>query len=40
MKNRIAAGGVALVFGLLIALGPQFLFKVCQPMGDSFMKCH
>ncbi|MDR0557224.1 MAG: DUF4418 family protein [Treponema sp.] len=40
MKNRIASGGVALVFGLLIALGPQFLFKVCPVMGNMIMKCH
>ncbi|MDR1127705.1 MAG: DUF4418 family protein, partial [Treponema sp.] len=40
MKNRIASGIAAIVFGLLIALGPQFLFKVCPVMGDMIMKCH
>jgi hypothetical protein len=40
MKNRITSGGVVTVFGLLIALGPQFLFKVCPIMGDMIMKCH
>jgi hypothetical protein len=40
MKNRIASGAAAIVFGLLIALGPQFLFRVCPVMGDSIMKCH
>jgi hypothetical protein len=40
MKNRIILGGVVVVFGLLIALGPQFLFKVCPVMGDMIMKCH
>jgi hypothetical protein len=40
MKNRIISGGVVTVFGLLIALGPQFLFKVCPVMGDMIMKCH
>jgi hypothetical protein len=40
MKNRIASGGAAIVSGLLIALGPQFLFKVCPVMGDMIMKCH
>ncbi|MDR2419562.1 MAG: DUF4418 family protein [Treponema sp.] len=41
MKNRIIGGGAAIVSGLLIALGPQFLFKVCAPMENgSFMKCH
>jgi hypothetical protein len=40
MKNRIASGAAVIVFGLLIALGPQFLFKVCPVMGDVIMKCH
>ncbi|MDR2740467.1 MAG: DUF4418 family protein [Treponema sp.] len=40
MKNRIILGGGAIVFGLLIALGPQFLFRVCPVMGDMIMKCH
>jgi hypothetical protein len=40
MKNRIASGAAAIVFGLLIALGPQFLFKVCPVAGDVIMKCH
>ncbi|MDR0624344.1 MAG: DUF4418 family protein [Treponema sp.] len=40
MKNRIITGGAVLVFGLLIALGPQFLFKVCPVAGDMIMKCH
>ncbi|MDR2314474.1 MAG: DUF4418 family protein [Spirochaetaceae bacterium] len=40
MKNRIISGGAVIIFGLLIALGPQFLFKVCPVAGDMFMKCH
>ena len=40
MKNRIILGGGVVVFGLLIALGPQFLFKVCPIVGDMVMKCH
>jgi hypothetical protein len=40
MKNRIISGGGAIVFGLLIALGPQFLFKVCPVMEGMIMKCH
>jgi hypothetical protein len=40
MKNRIISGSIVIVFGLLIALGPQFLFKVCPVMGDMIMKCH
>ncbi|MDR0623530.1 MAG: DUF4418 family protein [Treponema sp.] len=40
MKNRIVSGGAVIVSGLLIALGPQFLFKVCPVVGDMIMKCH
>ena len=40
MKARIIGGAAAIALGLLLALGPQFLFKVCEPMGENFMKCH
>jgi hypothetical protein len=40
MKIRIIGGVAAIVLGLLISLGPQFLFKVCEPMGENFMNCH
>jgi hypothetical protein len=40
MKIRIFGGGAAAALGLLITLGPQFLFKVCEPAGENFMKCH
>jgi hypothetical protein len=41
MKIRIIGGIAAIALGLLLALGPQFLFKVCAPMMDGgFMKCH
>jgi hypothetical protein len=33
-------GIVFTALGLLLALGPQFLFKVCEPMDDIIMKCH
>jgi hypothetical protein len=39
MKKRIF-GIVFAVLGLLLALGPQFLFKVCQPMGEMIMRCY
>jgi len=38
MLKRII-GIIFTVLGLLIALGPQFLFKVCEPKGDMIMKC-
>ena len=41
MKNRVISGAGAIVAGLLISLGPQFLFKLCPPMeGGRWMKCH
>jgi hypothetical protein len=40
MKNRIISGGAVIVSGLLIALGPRYLFKVCPVVGDMFMRCH
>jgi hypothetical protein len=41
MKNRVIGGGAAIVLGLLIALGPQFLFKVCGLTAEGgFMRCH
>jgi hypothetical protein len=39
MLKRIT-GIIFTTLGLLIALGPQFLFKVCEPMGENFMKCY
>ena len=40
-NNRIITGSLTIIAGLLIALGPQFLFKVCAPMmGGNFMQCH
>jgi hypothetical protein len=40
MKNRIASGAAMIALGLLIALGPQFLFKVCNATGHGFLRCH
>ena len=40
MKNRIISGGAVIIFGLLIAQGPQFLFKVCPVVDGMFMRCH
>jgi hypothetical protein len=46
MKNRILSGAGVIVLGLLISLGPQFLFKACGPVaahdggGPTWMKCH
>jgi len=40
MKKIIIISAVIIALGLLIALGPQFLFKVCLHEGDSFPRCH
>jgi len=40
MKRGIIFGAVVIVLGLLIALGPQFLFKVCAHGEDGYPHCH
>jgi hypothetical protein len=41
VKNRVISGAGAIIAGLLISLGPQFLFKLCPPMeGGRWMTCH
>ncbi|MCL2762269.1 MAG: DUF4418 family protein [Treponema sp.] len=32
MKKIVIIGSVVIMFGMFIALGPQFLFKVCSPV--------
>ncbi|MDR0474411.1 MAG: DUF4418 family protein, partial [Treponema sp.] len=40
MKKAIIFGAVIIILGLLIALGPQFLFKVCGHGEDKYPHCH
>ncbi|MDR0357175.1 MAG: DUF4418 family protein [Clostridiales Family XIII bacterium] len=41
MVNRIITGISAIVAGLLIAFGPQYLFRLCGPSPDGhWMVCH
>jgi hypothetical protein len=40
MKKQIFGGAVVIILGLLIATGPQFLFKVCAHEEGSFPRCH
>jgi hypothetical protein len=40
MKRSILFGSVVMVIGLLIALGPQFLFKVCAHGDKNVPHCH
>jgi len=40
MKRNIISGGGAILFGLLIALGPQFLFKMCGQHESGYSACH
>jgi len=41
VKKNYISGGAAVLFGLLIALGPQFLFKVCEAHGgDHYSFCY
>jgi uncharacterized membrane protein len=40
MKKTIILSSVVILIGLLIALGPQFLFKVCGHSEESMPHCH
>jgi hypothetical protein len=40
MKRGIITDSIVIVLGLLIALGPQFLFKVCAVHDGTFPLCH
>jgi len=40
MKKSIIIGAIVIALGFLIALGPQYLFKVCAPHGGTFTLCH
>jgi len=40
MKKSVIFGAIIIALGLLIALGPQFLFKVCAHGEDGYPRCH
>jgi len=40
MKKTIIVSSIVMALGLLIALGPQFLFKVCALHGGVIPLCH
>jgi hypothetical protein len=40
MKKSIITGSIVIILGLLISLGPQYLFKTCAPHGGAFPLCH
>ena len=40
MKKGIIFGSIVIVLGLFIALGPQFLFKVCAHGEKAYPHCH
>lgn len=41
MKNRLISGIGAILAGLLVAVGPQTIFRLCGPKPDgTWMKCH
>jgi uncharacterized membrane protein len=40
MKKEIIFGVIVILLGLFIALGPQFLFKVCGHGEDGYPHCH
>ena len=40
MKNKYVVGALLLVLGLLIAIGPQKIFPVCEFNPEKPMKCN
>lgn len=40
MKKQLIYGITTVILGLLIALGPQFLFKICSAHNGIFPLCH
>lgn len=40
MKNKYVVGALLLVLGLLIAIGPQKIFSVCEFNPEKPMKCN
>jgi hypothetical protein len=40
MKKALISGVVVILLGLLISLGPQFLFKVCDHGESGYPHCH
>jgi peptidoglycan/LPS O-acetylase OafA/YrhL len=40
VKKAIIFGTIIIILGLLIAFGPQFIFKVCRHGEDGFPHCH
>jgi hypothetical protein len=40
LKKVIIFGALIIIFGLLIAMGPQFLFKICKHGEEGFPHCH
>jgi len=40
VKKQLIYGITVIILGLLVALGPQFLFKVCAAHSGAFPLCH
>ena len=40
MKRTVIFAAIIIALGALIALGPQFLFKVCAHGDDGYPRCH
>jgi len=40
VNKNVLIGAAAVLFGLLIALGPQFLFKACPMHDGEWSQCH
>jgi len=40
MKKSIIFGSIVIALGLLVALSPQFIFRVCSPHSSTYPACH
>jgi hypothetical protein len=40
MRKKYVFGLLFIIFGFLIAIGPETIFYVCDSGGDMVMKCH
>jgi hypothetical protein len=40
MKKNIIFGSIVIALGFLVAMSPQFLFKVCSVHSGAFSLCH
>jgi hypothetical protein len=40
MKKSIIFGSITIALGLLVALSPQFIFRICSPHSSTYPLCY